>query len=56
MPRFFKGKEYEDRDPVRPSKPFIPEYPMEAAHKGCTAASQALRFFVDAGGFVRSSG
>jgi TonB family protein len=34
MPHFFKGKEYEDRDPVRPSKPFIPEYPMEAAQKG----------------------
>jgi TPR repeat protein len=33
MPRFFKDKEYEDRDPVRPSKPFIPEYPMEAAHR-----------------------
>jgi uncharacterized protein len=34
MPRIFKGREYEDRDPVRPSKPFIPEYPMEAAHNG----------------------
>jgi TonB family protein len=34
MPHILKGKEYEDRDPVRPSKPFIPEYPIEAARNG----------------------
>ena len=34
MPRILKGKEYEDRDPVRPSKPFIPDYPPEAQRKG----------------------
>jgi len=34
MPRILKGKEYEDRDPVRQSKPFIPQYPAEAQHKG----------------------
>jgi uncharacterized protein len=34
MPRILKGKEYEDRDPVRPSKPFIPAYPVEAQQKG----------------------
>jgi TonB family protein len=34
MPRFFKDKEYEDRDPVHPSKPFIPQYPTEAVHSG----------------------
>jgi TonB family protein len=34
MPRFLKGKEYEDRDPVRPSKPFIPAYPVDAQQRG----------------------
>jgi TonB family protein len=34
MPRFLKGREYEDRDPVRPSKPYIPAYPVDAAHQG----------------------
>ena len=34
MPRFLKGKEYEDRDPVHRSKPFIPSYPGEAQRKG----------------------
>jgi uncharacterized protein len=34
MPRFLKGKEYEDRDPVRPSKPFIPSYPPGAQREG----------------------
>jgi TonB family protein len=34
MPRFLKGKEYEDRDPVRPSKPFIPSYPPGAQRQG----------------------
>jgi uncharacterized protein len=34
MPHFLRGKEYADRDPVRPSKPFIPAYPAEAQRKG----------------------
>jgi TonB family protein len=34
MPHFLKGREYEDRDPVRPSKPYIPEYPEDAARHG----------------------
>jgi TonB family protein len=34
MPRIFHSKEYEDRDPVRPSKPFIPAYPAEAQRRG----------------------
>ncbi len=34
MPHFLKGKEYADRDPVRPSKPFIPAYPAEAERRG----------------------
>jgi hypothetical protein len=34
MPHILKGKEYEDRDPVRPSKPFIPDYPAEAQRNG----------------------
>jgi uncharacterized protein len=34
MPHFLKGKEYADRDPVRPSKPFIPAYPAEAQQRG----------------------
>jgi uncharacterized protein len=34
MPRIFKSKEYEDRDPVRPSKPFIPSYPEDARRQG----------------------
>jgi TonB family protein len=34
MPRILKGREYADRDPVRPSKPFVPDYPVEAENKG----------------------
>lgn len=34
MPRFLHGREYENRDPVRPSKPFVPPYPTEAQRKG----------------------
>jgi uncharacterized protein len=34
MPHFLKGREYEDHDPVRASKPFIPAYPAEAQRKG----------------------
>jgi uncharacterized protein len=30
MPRFLHGREYENRDPVRAAKPFIPSYPREA--------------------------
>ncbi len=34
MPHFLKGKENADRDPVRPSKPYIPAYPVEALRQG----------------------
>jgi uncharacterized protein len=34
MPNILKGKEYADRDPVHPSKPFVPDYPAEAQSKG----------------------
>jgi TonB family protein len=34
MPHFLKGREYSDRDPVRPSKPFIPDYPLDAQQQG----------------------
>jgi TonB family protein len=34
MPHILKGKEYEDRDPVRASKPFVPDYPAEAQRRG----------------------
>ena len=34
MPRVFKDKEFEDRDPVHPSKIFMPAYPIEALRKG----------------------
>ena len=34
MPHILRGKDYEDRDPVRASKPYIPEYPEEAARHG----------------------
>lgn len=52
MPRFFKGKEYEDRDPVRPSKPFIPEYPIEAEQKG-VQGEVYVEFVVAADGHPR---
>jgi len=34
MPHLLKGRDYADRDPVRPLKPFIPEYPAEAQRRG----------------------
>jgi TonB family protein len=34
LPRILKDREYEDRDPVRPSKPFIPPYPLDAQRRG----------------------
>jgi hypothetical protein len=34
MPRFLKGREYEDRDSVRSSKPFMPSYPPGAQRQG----------------------
>lgn len=34
LPNILKGREYEDRDPVRPSKPYIPDYPPAAQLKG----------------------
>jgi TonB family protein len=34
LPRMLDGREYENRDPVRPSKPFVPPYPELARQKG----------------------
>lgn len=34
LPRMLKGREYEDRDPVRPSQPFQPTYPAPAEQQG----------------------
>jgi outer membrane biosynthesis protein TonB len=34
LPHILRGREYEDRDPARPSKPFIPQYPAGAQEKG----------------------
>jgi uncharacterized protein len=34
LPRMLKDKEYEDREPARLSKPFIPAYPVDAQSKG----------------------
>ena len=34
MPRLLQGREYVDRDPVRPLKPFMPSYPPEAQRRG----------------------
>jgi len=34
MPVVLRGKDYQDRDPPRLSKPFVPEYPLDAQHKG----------------------
>jgi uncharacterized protein len=34
LPHVLQGREYQDRDPARPSKPFIPQYPDGARQKG----------------------
>jgi uncharacterized protein len=34
LPNFLKGRDYQDRDPARLSKPFVPPYPTEAREKG----------------------
>ena len=34
LPRLLQGKEYEDRDPVKRLKPFVPSYPTAAHAKG----------------------
>jgi TPR repeat protein len=34
LPQVLHGKEYEDRDPPRRSKPYVPAYPPDAARKG----------------------
>jgi hypothetical protein len=34
LPIILKGKDYQDRDPPRLSKPFAPAYPSDAQHKG----------------------
>jgi hypothetical protein len=34
LPRMFKDRDYEDRDPVRPFKPFVPSYPPGAQQRG----------------------
>lgn len=34
LPHFLKARDYEDHDPARLSKPFMPAYPKEATEKG----------------------
>jgi uncharacterized protein len=34
LPRMLKDKEYEDRDPAKLSKPYLPAYPVDAQMKG----------------------
>jgi hypothetical protein len=34
MPRFLKGREFDNRDPVRPLKPYVPPYPEAASRQG----------------------
>ena len=52
MPRFLQGREYADRDPVRPSKPFIPTYPVEARRQGIQGEVY-VEFLVAADGRAR---
>jgi uncharacterized protein len=52
MPRFLQGREYADRDPVRPSKPFIPTYPTEA-RMGGFQGEVYVEFLVAADGRAR---
>jgi TonB family protein len=34
LPSIFRGRVYQDREPVRPSKPFVPAYPHSAKFRG----------------------
>jgi uncharacterized protein len=34
LPRMLQGREYSDREPVRPFKPFVPQYPSTARSRG----------------------
>jgi TonB family protein len=34
MPRFLHDRDFADRDPVRASKPYVPEYPPDARRRG----------------------
>ncbi|MGC1520206.1 MAG: TonB family protein [Steroidobacteraceae bacterium] len=52
MPRFLQGREYADRDPVRRSKPYIPEYPREARMQGIQGEVY-VEFLVAADGRAR---
>ncbi len=52
MPRFLKGRDYEDRKLPRRLQPFIPVYPM-AARRGGVQGEVYVEFVVPAGGHPR---
>jgi hypothetical protein len=53
LPHVLQGREYEDRDPVRASKPYIPSYPSLARSKG-TQGEVYVEFTVAPDGHPRT--
>jgi uncharacterized protein len=54
LPRMLKDKEYEDREPAKLAKPFIPSYPAEAQRKGVQGEA-FVEFTVAPDGHPRST-
>lgn len=54
LPRMLKDKEYEDREPAKLSKPFIPAYPVDAQSKGVQGEA-FVEFTVAPDGHPRSA-
>ena len=54
LPRMLKDKEYEDREPAKLSKPFIPAYPTDAQRKGIQGEA-FVEFTVAPDGHPRST-
>jgi hypothetical protein len=52
FPHILDHREYEDRDPVRPSKPFVPDYPSGAQRDG-VQGEVFVEFVVAADGHPR---
>lgn len=52
LPHFLKGRDYADRDPVRPWKPYIPAYPAQAQRRGVEGVVY-VEFVVAADGHPR---
>jgi uncharacterized protein len=52
LPRVLHGKEYEDRDPPRRLKPYLPSYPVEAQQKGVQGETY-VEFIVAPDGHAR---